>query len=210
VNAGASSASGSGGSLRLSLATSFKPAYAGARNLVAFAGDTSGLNSAWEILGTWTVPATPIPDTLTMQVSPNSGGGGSATFVVSANDSRGFAAVNQAALLIGNSIGAPESCYIDYYPPTKLVSLRNDDGTAWIQGTLGSSSILRNDQCAVYLGAAGVTGAGNVLRLSLPVSFSSDYAGSKYLYLFGADQYGQVASEVAGQNQSLGNPRLRV
>ena len=45
----------SGNTLTLNLAMTFKPAYAGAKNIYMHAVDISGTNSGWQQLGTWTV-----------------------------------------------------------------------------------------------------------------------------------------------------------
>jgi hypothetical protein len=54
VDAGSSSASGSGTNLTVNLALSFKPAFGGAKNVYMDAGD--GLDSGWQQRGSWTIP----------------------------------------------------------------------------------------------------------------------------------------------------------
>jgi hypothetical protein len=45
-----------GNTLTLNLAMTFKPAFAGAKNIYMYGVDVSGPNSGWQQLGTWTVP----------------------------------------------------------------------------------------------------------------------------------------------------------
>nr|MDQ2900412.1 hypothetical protein [Acidobacteriota bacterium] len=56
VDAGASSASGSGNTLNLSLALTFSAQYSGAKNSYLLAITQSGLDSGWQNRGTWIVP----------------------------------------------------------------------------------------------------------------------------------------------------------
>ena len=56
LNVAATSVALSGNTLTLNLAMTFKPAYAGAKNIYMYAADVSGANSGWQQLGTWTVP----------------------------------------------------------------------------------------------------------------------------------------------------------
>jgi hypothetical protein len=58
VNVAASTVTLSGNTLTLNLAMTFKPAYAGAKNIYMHAIDISGSNSGWQPLGTWTVAGT--------------------------------------------------------------------------------------------------------------------------------------------------------
>jgi hypothetical protein len=56
LNVAATSASMNGNTLTLNLAMTFKPAFAGAKNIYMYGADVSGPNSGWQQLGTWTVP----------------------------------------------------------------------------------------------------------------------------------------------------------
>ena len=56
LNVAAASVFVSGNNLMLTLAMTFAPAYAGAKNIYMYAADVSGANSGWQQLGTWTVP----------------------------------------------------------------------------------------------------------------------------------------------------------
>jgi hypothetical protein len=158
--------------------------------LVAFAADETGLTSGWQNLGTWNVPAAPV-EPLTLQLSPINGSGNGAAFVLRLSDISGHTAVQQVDLLIGNSLGANNSCLIDYWAPTKTVSVRNNNNTGWYQGTLGSTKVLENSQCKVSLASSSVSGSGNTLTLSLVVTFKAAFRGTRQLFTFGADQYGR-------------------
>jgi hypothetical protein len=55
VSAAESGASGSGNTLTLNLALSFKASFAGLRRIYALARDLGGLTTSWQELGTWAV-----------------------------------------------------------------------------------------------------------------------------------------------------------
>jgi GH18 family chitinase len=191
LNPAASSASGAGSTLDLKLAMTFAPAYAGTKNIFVIAADQTGLSSAWQTLGTWTVPTPPPAQPLTLQLTPVNGVGFGATFVLNLADTGGYGVVQQADLFIGPSLGATNSCFIDYWAPSRTVSLRSNDNVTWKQGALGNSTVLENAFCAIGLASATVSGSGNTLTLSLPIMFKSRFVGTKLIYTFAADQLGR-------------------
>ena len=56
VNAGGSSALGSGNNPKVNVALTFKAEFAGAKTNFLFAQDNGGLSSPWRAVGTWAVP----------------------------------------------------------------------------------------------------------------------------------------------------------
>ena len=56
VNAGSSSATGSGNNLTVNLAITFTTAFVGTQTIYMRADDNGGLTSNWQSMGTWTVP----------------------------------------------------------------------------------------------------------------------------------------------------------
>jgi hypothetical protein len=54
VDTGASSASGSGNNLTVSAAVTFKPAFAGLKNIYMSVFNKADVGSAWQVEGTWT------------------------------------------------------------------------------------------------------------------------------------------------------------
>src|SRR5437667_402374 len=55
LNAGASSVSGSGNNLTVSLALTFKPAFAGAKGVFSGVINNANVFSGWQTMGSWTV-----------------------------------------------------------------------------------------------------------------------------------------------------------
>jgi len=72
IDASGSSASGSGTQLTLTVSVTFQTSFSGTKNDYLFAQDNAGLNSRWQQVGTWTVPA-PQQYYLTTAVSPSGG-----------------------------------------------------------------------------------------------------------------------------------------
>jgi large repetitive protein len=56
LNVAATTIALSGNTLTLSLAMTFQPSYAGAKNIYLYATDVSGASTGWQQLGAWTVP----------------------------------------------------------------------------------------------------------------------------------------------------------
>jgi hypothetical protein len=56
IDVGASSVSGVGSNLTLNLAVTFKPGFAGTKNIFMQVQNKFGLNSGWQNRGTWTLP----------------------------------------------------------------------------------------------------------------------------------------------------------
>ena len=194
INPVASSVSGAGTVWDVKLAIAFASNYVGTKSILVFASGPS-VGSGWVTLGTW-IPATAPPPTVTgtaptVHLSPNTGSGSSATFALGITDSGGYSNVLQGALFIGNTLGAANSCYIDYWASTNTLSLLSDDTATWSHATVGSSVLMQNSQCAVNPALATVSGSGNTLTVKFPVTFSTNYKGGRTLYSFGANKAGQ-------------------
>ncbi len=56
VNVGSSSASGSGNNLTMNLAVTFTSSFAGTQTTFMKANDNGGQSSAWQIMGSWSIP----------------------------------------------------------------------------------------------------------------------------------------------------------
>jgi hypothetical protein len=54
LNVGSSSTLGSGNNMTLDLAITFQPSFTGPKNIWAVIASSSGQNSGWQYLGTWT------------------------------------------------------------------------------------------------------------------------------------------------------------
>ena len=190
VNVATATAVPSGNTLTLTLAMTFQPAYAGARNIYMFDSDVSGSNSGWQQEGTWTVSvASGVPTTVS--VTPSSGSGASHSFALQYSDTAGAGSLQFVyAWFNTNLTSAASSCILYYQPATNQLNLLNDGATAWQAATLGSATILQNSQCSVNVATATAVPSGNTLTLTLAMTFQPAYAGAKNTYMFDSDVSG--------------------
>jgi hypothetical protein len=213
ISLAGSSASLSGNTLTLNLATTFKPAYAGAKNIYMYAANGSSVNSAWQQRGTWTVPTgtttpppAPPPPAPTVGITadsatPSSGSGTTQTFALQYSDGAGATDLANVWVWFTAAFGgsSSNSCMLYYNRPTGTLNLLSD-GSMWMQGARGRRSTVQNSQCAANLAGSSATLSGNTLTLNLAMTFRPSYAGTKTIYMFG-----QSASGVSSGWQSRGS-----
>lgn len=173
-----SSVSGSGNNLTLNVALAFLPAFAGARNFYAEVTNGS-LDTGWIQLGTYSVLALAVTS-----LTPNSGSGASQTFSFAMYDSKGYATIANAQIVIGGSLAAANTCFIYFNRPSNNLYLANDAGTTWMGPiTIGQSGNLQNSQCTLSAAGSSAIGAGDTLTLSVALSFPSAFAGTKSVWM---------------------------
>jgi hypothetical protein len=124
-------------------------------------------------------------------VTPASGAGLSQTFVVQVSDPGGFRAVNEVDLIVDTPwVGQSNSCWVQYWVPSKTVYLKSDDNTTWLDASLGASLGPHNSQCGVDTSKMFATGSGNVLTVQFPVNFETAYGGNKNIFVLAGDAKG--------------------
>ena len=82
------------------------------------------------------------------------------------------------------------SCQVSYNRAANTLNLLNDAGTGWMSGMVGASDTLQNSACSLALVSSAVTFSGTTLTLSLPVTFSPAFMGTKNIDLFAANAVG--------------------
>ena len=109
-----------------------------------------------------------------------SGTGGLYTF--SFTDANGVSDLGVVDILINDSLNGSGACYLAYARGAEVLYLLNDAGTTLGNGVAVNGSLaLSNSQCT--LAGRTVTAAGNLLALTLNLTFSSGFAGNKVIYL---------------------------
>jgi hypothetical protein len=182
VNAAASSASGSGNTLTVDLALTFLAAFSGAKNIYMDVFDGKN-DSGWGQHGTWTVPVTGATPSA-VSVTPSSGSGTTQTFSLAYSHPNGHAAIVSTQVLVNNPISMSNACYLLYHRATNTIYLANDAGTTWLAPvTLGQSKPLENSQCSVGTVTSSALGNGNVLTLTLSLTFKPGFSGARKLYM---------------------------
>ena len=199
----------SGNTLTLNLAMTFKPAYAGAKNIYLYAVDISGSNSGWQLRGhvdggvaSGTPPA--------VSVTPSSGSGTSQTFALQYSDTAGAANLQQAWVYFSATLGNPasQSCMLYYNAATNQINLLNDDGMAWQAATPGSCGDVAEQPVLAERGGHDGGPSGNTLTLNLAMTFQAAFAGAKNIYLRAMDISG-TTSGVAATGRLDGGGQLR-
>jgi hypothetical protein len=184
LNVAATSVMLSGNNLTLNLAMTFASAYSGSKNIYMHAVDVSGANSAWQALGTWTVPSTgAVP--AANSVTPNSGSGASQSFALQYSDSSGATSLQSVWAYFNATLANPasNSCLLYYNLAANQINLLQNNGTGWFAATPGAATTLQNSQCSLNVAATSVVLSGNTVTLNLAMTFAPAYAGAKNIYM---------------------------
>jgi glucose/arabinose dehydrogenase len=189
ITLASSSAVVSGNTLTLNLATAFGAPFAGAMNIYLYAANMAGLNSGWQLRGTWTaVGGAPPPTGVTADsISPSSGSGASQTFAAQLSDSTG--ALNLATIFVLFS-GGGGSCLVHYDRPSNMIAVLNDAGTAYNSGVAGGSGTVMNSRCSITLMNTTAMVNANTITLNLAMSFTGAFSGAANVYVYGANTAG--------------------
>jgi hypothetical protein len=191
LNGAGSTVSVSGNTLTLNLSISFQTAFDGVKNIYMDAVDPS-TTGAWQLVGSWA--ATPVGPSV-VSVTPASGSGSQQTFSLRYSDSAGATDLSTVWVWFTQSFSSPSanSCMLYYARATNQLFLLSDAATIWSPVVPGAAGTLSNSQCSINMGAASATGSGADLILSLPVTFTSAYAGNKSVFMYAASNGGTVS-----------------
>ncbi len=184
IAVGSSSASASGNTLTVNLAMTFKPAFAGAKNIFLF-GTNGAVNSGWQDRGDWTVPSGSGPVVAAVTASPSSGTGATQTFALTYGDTAGATDLMTGWVWFTPSMSSSSanSCMVYYDRPGNRVFLLNDAGASYLSGAMGSGT-LQNSQCSIALGSSSRTVSGTTLTVNLAMTFKPAFAGAKNIFMF--------------------------
>jgi hypothetical protein len=199
VDAAASSFAAGGNTLTVSLALTFKPAFAGAKTNFMTVSDMLNQTPGWLAKGTWTVTGgvANLPPTAN-SVTPASGSGSSQTFTYSFSDPNGFADIVAAEMLIHATLSASNSCFMHYDRASNHLFLVNDSGVGSTGPvTLGVVGTLQNSQCIVNAGASSVTPSGNNLTVNVALTFKPAFSGVKTNFMTVSDTLNQTPGWLA-------------
>lgn len=175
LNSGGVSNSGAISTLTVSI--TFKPSFAGPKTLYMYADDIYGNGTGFVARGTYTAFSAPSADS----VNPSSGSGNFQTFSAVFSNPAGAAYLNRRMFVINSpsNAGGP-SCFV-VVDPTGVYLL--SDTNSFIGYGNGM-----NSQCT--LASSSITNTGTTSTLTLSISFKSQFAGSKNIYMYAEDLYG--------------------
>jgi uncharacterized membrane protein len=186
INVASSSVTLSGAGLALSLSVTFTAQFSGQKNIYMF-GTNGTVNSGWQTMGTWTVQAGASSMVSAVSATPSSGSGSQQTFTLQ-YFSTGATDLTQVWLWFNAGLTLSQegnSCLVYLDRAANQLFLYNDAGSGWLpSAAVGASSTLGNSQCSIAMGSAAVTVSGTNLTLSLPITFSAGFAGTKSIYAY--------------------------
>ncbi|HYW47857.1 MAG TPA: FG-GAP-like repeat-containing protein [Bryobacteraceae bacterium] len=179
-----SSIAGSGNNLTVTLAITFKAAFAGSKVMYLAAREPGGANSGWQAMGTCGVPGTSPTGPAVGGVTPGrSSGSGGGPFTFTFTDTNGWLDLGVVNVLINDALNGNQACYLAYSRAYNTLYLVNDAGTALLPGvTLNGAGSVNNSQCTVTGAGSSASGSGNTLTLTLNMSFPSAFAGNRIIY----------------------------
>ena len=184
VNGAGSSVSLAGSTLTLNLSLTFLPGFASTKTTYFYAAD-AGANTGWVARGAWTVVIPP-PQPSADSVSPNGSSGGSQTFTFVFSDSQSATnLIGMAMLFNTTSATVSNACDIVYDRNAGTVALAWDSGAGSDPKALGSPVVLKNSQCQVGAVTAAASGLSQIITLS--ITFTAAFSGTKNIYMFGSD-----------------------
>jgi len=195
--ASVASATGDGGTLKLTLNITFKPAFGGNKIVYLAARDSVQNNTGWQALGVWQVPFTPAGTISAGSATPARGAGTSGTpqaVTLTLTDTKGAADIGIVNLLVNNFLDGRQACYLAYAASSNTLLLVDDAGDAG--GPFAGSMVLngggtiQNSQCSVNGAGSSAVLSGNLLTLTLNLAFKAGFTGSRILYAAGRDAAG--------------------
>ncbi|MBZ2177552.1 MAG: SBBP repeat-containing protein [Acidobacteria bacterium] len=184
VGAG-SSATVSGNTLTLTLVIQFNATTFSGRKVVYLAArDSDQNNSGWQPMGTYSVGAAPATNPMVVSLTPNSGTTNSATLTVSYRDAAATTNLQATQILINSALDGAAACYVPYFVPGNLLLLVPDNGDAGQSAvmSLTSGGTLENSQCRVESVGSSRSDSGNLMTLTVRLTFKAAFRGRKIIY----------------------------
>ena len=180
---------GQGADLTVNWAVTTKPAFTGAKKLYLYVYDDNAAYQTWTQKGTWDITNHP---PVNVSVTPSGGNiatGALTTFNLEYSDSDTWPNIQYVYFLVNTATTSTANCFDLYYNlNTNKIYLRNDAGNAWLGGFApGTANIIENNQAAIDCANIIVTGEGESLKLTVPVTFKPAFTGAKKLYSYVRD-----------------------
>ncbi len=161
---------------------SFKPAASGSRTAnLTFTDNSGGVANSKQNVALTGTGVTPVAPTVT-GVTPNSGTGSTQSFTFTYSDTNpgGYTDMKYLFFLFYSG-QLPNSCYGYYVVASNQVILYNNAATGAVPGhiTPGTAGTLANSQCSIDGAGTSVQPSGNTIAITLPITFSTTFPGTK-------------------------------
>lgn len=125
-----------------------------------------------------------------VSISPSEGTGSKADLTAVFSDAKGAGNITVAGVLINDQVTGANACYVMIVPPFKSLRLVKDTGNESLALSFDGRSKVQNSQCTVFANGSSITRKGNELILKASIEFSSDFGGSKDIYLYAENTQG--------------------
>ncbi len=189
----------SGATLTLTVSLSFSGTFSGSKNSYLYVYDASGARDGYRTVGSWTVSAGTDQPPQFVSLTPASGSGRVQSFTITFSDPNGASDIAGSYFLLNSSLNATAGCFIEYVSGANLLYLWNDLGNGRFNSIpVGSNSSISNSQCGIV--GSSVSSSGNILVLTISLTFPISFSGTKNAYLYAYDFTGLRAGYlIAGQ-----------
>ncbi|HZU25955.1 MAG TPA: hypothetical protein VFA04_10555 [Bryobacteraceae bacterium] len=193
LNAATSTASPSGSTLTVTLDLTFTPTFGGTKQAWAYVLDGEGEHAGWTDVGAWTVgPGGEVAPQLGTVTTPAGGFGTGGQFQFQFSDGNGAADIARTWMLFGNNSSPANACQVSYIASVGRFYLLADNGSGWVGSVMaGGSGTLSNSQCTLKAATSTAATSGNTLTVTLDLTFTAGFAGTKQIWGYVLDVPGQ-------------------
>ena len=156
---------------------------------VTFTATVSGGSSPTATANDPTTVGSPAGASSVTSLSPITSVGLSQVFTFQFSDTVGYADLSVVNVLINTALDGRQACYLAYAKNGNALYLVSDAGDGTYAGTLvmNGTGSLGNSQCTISGAGSSVTGSGNVLTLTLNMTFSAAFSGNRVIYMAARD-----------------------
>ncbi len=169
----------------VSVTVTFKPAYAGQKNIYMYATNGS-INSGWVQRGTFLVAAPGTPQATS--VVPTSGSGPAQRFTFTINEPGGSSYLTGLSALINDSSSTLNGCFLNWDRANNRITLSYDNpANGGTPVDTGTNAVAVNSQCSLRALNSTVIVGTTSIAVTLDLAFSGSWAGAKNIYLLAAE-----------------------
>ncbi len=133
-----------------------------------------------------------------VSVAPAWGNGAAQVFTFQVSDSAGAADLNTVSVLFNTSASAAAACSVVYQRAQNTLALLTDGGVTPGATVTPGFGTQQNSQCVLNAAGSSVSLSGNVLTLSLSLTFLGPFSGAKTVYMSSTNPSGATGWQAKG------------
>ncbi len=164
--------------------------FSALRNVYALVSDTAGAQTPYTQAGTFLYTAGTPSAPLFVSLTPAAGTGPAQRFSLVYTDGNGAPDIRTLRVRIHSTAQDAGGCSFEVDRTAALIRLRDDSGTVWTWGAIGSAAPLANSQCEVKPATVVLTAESTQVRLEIDVGFRASFNGSRTVWTSGEDLSG--------------------